>query len=358
MNCGAFRALRGGGAAMLLITASVAAIAPERVHSISAVPPHIAGRFKDPWAFQQSAFGQYFVFDRRDHSVHGLDEQQSSSWPIVRIGSEAGRIIRPTAFSLAPDGTFVVADAPGTVDRIQVFSPVGFPIAAFTLPIRTRPRITFDHLVLNGIGSLQYTGASILISQPETGGLITEYSISGHTSRTFGDLRATGHEDDRDLHLALNSGIPLVDPRGGFYFVFQAGIPVFRKFDATGRLLFERRMQGLEIDQMVAMLPATWPRRDDELPVVMPTVRTAAVDSNGNLWVSYAVPYTYVYDSDGDKVRTVQFYGAGIVSPASLFFGPKGRLLVTPGLYEFEVAGGAGRTGGAGAAGGAGKAVR
>lgn len=315
---------------MLLITASVAAIAPELVRSASAVPPHVAAQFKDPWAFQPSTSGHCFV---------SLKASMRSAFP----GASATTKVPPAATENA----------------------VGWMIRATAGPICTighepaRGRGSrSDHLVLNGIGSLQYTGASILISQPETGGLITEYSISGHTSRTFGDLRATGHEDDRDLHLALNSGIPLVDPRGGFYFVFQAGIPVFRKFDATGRLLFERRMQGLEIDQMVAMLPATWPRRDDELPVVMPTVRTAAVDSNGNLWVSYAVPYTYVYDSDGDKVRTVQFYGAGIVSPASLFFGPKGRLLVTPGLYEFEVAGGAGRTGGAGAAGGAGKAVR
>ena len=38
----------------------------------------------------------------------------------------------------------------------------------------------------------------------------------------FGSLRATGQEDDREVHLALNSGIPLADPTGGFFFVFQA----------------------------------------------------------------------------------------------------------------------------------------
>jgi hypothetical protein len=47
------------------------------------------------------------------------------------------------------------------------------------------------------------------------------------------------------------------------------------------------------------------------------------------------VPYTYVFDRDGDKIRTVQFRGAGIMTPSSLFFGRNGRLLVTPGLYEF-----------------------
>src|SRR2546430_6118660 len=49
---------------------------------------------------------------------------------------------------------------------------------------------------LNGIGSLQYTGTSILMSQPETGALITEYALNGGVNRTIGHLRRTGHEDD------------------------------------------------------------------------------------------------------------------------------------------------------------------
>jgi sugar lactone lactonase YvrE len=71
-------------------------------------------------------------------------------------------------------------------------------------------------------------------------------------------------------------------------------------------------------------------------PFVRPTVRTAAVDRGGNLWVSLAVPYTYVYGPDGDKIRTVQFRGAGPLMPNSLSFGAGGRLLVTPGLFEFD----------------------
>ena len=98
-------------------------------------------------------------------------------------------------------------------------------------------------------------------------------------------------------------------------------------------------MQGREIDEFVANLPTTWPRRqvaDGELPLVPPTIRTAGVDRAGNLWVSFVLPYTYVFDADGDKIRTVQFRGAGILSPASLFFSRNGHLLVTPGLYEFR----------------------
>jgi hypothetical protein len=60
------------------------------------------------------------------------------------------------------------------------------------------------------------------------------------------------------------------------------------------------------------------------------------VDPQGQLWISMIVPYTYVYDTQGDKARTVQFSAAGIMSPTSLFFTRSGRILVTPGCYEFD----------------------
>ena len=317
---------------------SVAALAPEVLRSSGAVPAYVAGQFRQPTGFQQSASGQYFVFDRRAHTVYGMDAQQSSAWEIVTIGGESGRIIDPTAFASEPNGTFVVADAPNNRERIQIFNSKGAKIGGFLLPGRLKTRVVIESAVLSGIGSLQYTGTSILMSQPETGALITVYELSGGVHRTIGRLRRTGHEEDAELHLALNSGIPLVDPAGGFFFVFQTGEPVFQKYDAAGQLVFERRIQGREIDALVAGLPATWPRRqtsEGELPFVTPTIRTAAVDQDGQLWIAFTVPYTYVFDRDGDKVRTVQFRGAGIMTPSSFFFTTSNKILVTPGLYEF-----------------------
>jgi hypothetical protein len=329
-------------ACCLMMSSAPSGLTPEILHSVNAIPVEIAGRFRDPRGFQQSDVGQYFVFDRRGHTVYGVDEKTTGSWRIAEIGAEPGRILRPSAFSVAGDGTFVVADAPGGRERVQVFNLAGFRIAGFRLPARDRPRVTFGDIVVNGVGSRQYTGTSVLISQPETGSLVVEYSTSGRPIRTFGALRATGHEDDPELHQALNSGIPLVDPSGGFYFVFQAGIPAFRKYNDDGELVLERLVQGREIDPVLARLPTEWRRENDEIPLIEPTIRTAAVDRHGQLWLAFMVPYTYVFDRDGDKTRTVQFRAAGIVSPTSLFFGPRGRLLVTPGLYEFDVGAAAG----------------
>jgi len=316
------------------------ALRADVLESIDAIPAHLAGRFRDVAGFERSASGQYFVFDRRSQIVFGIDDRHSSAWEIVHIGSEPGRIINPVAFAVDASGTFVVADAPNNQERIQVFTPAGFRIGGFLLPGRMRARVVLDGLALNGIGSLQYTGTSVLLSQPDTGALITEYSLAGTVIRSIGELRRTGHEDDQALHVALNGGLPVIDPRGGFFFVFQTGEPVFRKYDAAGTLIFERRIQGREIDEAVARLPTRWPgRRTDvgELPLSSPVIRTAAADAKGHLWISFVEPYTYEFDAEGDKVRTVQFRAAGIVSPNHLFFDSAGRLLVTPGLYMFNV---------------------
>jgi hypothetical protein len=129
----------------------------------------------------------------------------------------------------------------------------------------------------------------------------------------------------------------VVNPKGGFYFVFLSGVPVFRKYDAGGTLLFERHIEGPELDDHIRELPAAWPRKkaSGEIPLVLPTVRTAEADPDGNLWISLTVPYTYVYDAAGEKRRTLQFRAAGILRPTGLFFTRAGRLLVTPGCYAF-----------------------
>jgi hypothetical protein len=238
------------------------------------------------------------------------------------------------------DGSFVIADAPGGRQRVQTFTASGSQLGGFTLPGRDVPRLTLGNLVLNGVGSLQFTGRSVILNQPERGALVTVLTFDGSPVRTFGALRATGHESDIDLHLALNAGLPLVDPTGGYYFVFQAGVPLFRKYDAGGALVFERHIEGPEVDQYLRTLPTSWPRHrtedGDVIPLVPPAVTTAGVDRRGQLWVSLAAPFTYVYDGSGDKIRTVQFKGADVITPTSLFFTKDGRLLVTPGCYSFR----------------------
>ena len=304
------------------------------------LPAHIAGSFLKPLGFQQTDAGQYFVFDRRAHAVFTIAGDAPKK--VIEVGAEPGRVLDPSAFDIAPsDGSFVIADAPLRQQRIQIFTANGSRLGGFTLRAKEIARITVDTLVLNGVGSIQFTGETIVINQPESGALVTELTLYGQPRRAFGELRATGQEADPNVHLALNTGLPLIDPTGGFYFVFVAGTPIFRKYDANGTLVFERHIEGPELDEYVKTLPTRWPSRKnddgDVLPLVPPAIRAAGVDRQGRLWVSLMQPFTYVYDASGDKMRTVQFRGADVLAPNSLFFTKDGRILVTPGCYEFRV---------------------
>ncbi len=312
----------------------------ETLRAVAALPAHVAGGF-DISACQQSTTGDYFIFDRRAHAVYAVPPSFASSTMIVGVGPEGGKVLQPTAFDSAPDGTFVIVDAPQGRERVQVFLYTGASLGGFALAPRPSGSSFFmaGNLVLSGVTGLAYTGKSVLISQPEIGALVTEYALDGRTLRTFGDLRPTGQEHDPMVHFALNTGRVVLNPAGGYYFVFLAGTPMFRKYDAGGKLVFERHVEGAELDDFVSRLPNTWPRRrgplGGELPLIAPTVRAAAADAQGNLWISLAGTYTYVYDPSGDKRRVVQFAGAGPLNPTGLFFAKDGRLLVSPGCYIF-----------------------
>jgi hypothetical protein len=285
--------------------------------AVSGLPPHIVGLFRDPIGFKQTANGDYYVFDRRGHTVYVVGASGADARKLVQIGAEDGRLIEPSAFDVAFNGSFAVADAPNGRERVQLFDAAGVRTGGFILPGRGASRVVLGSLALNGVGTLAFTGRTLLMSHPESGWLMSEYALDGS-------------------HLAWNAGIPIADPDGGFLFVFMAGAPAFRKYDSKGVLIYERVIQGREIDPLVAAIPDRWPRRNPgELPLVAPLVRTAAVDRSGRLWVSFVLPFSYVFDAGGEKIRTVQFRGAGIVAPASLWFNEKGRILVTPGCYEF-----------------------
>lgn len=308
----------------------------EERRAAGSLPAHIAATFDELAACHLSPTGDYLIFDRRAHAVYTVARGADTPKRIVQIGSEGGRIIRPTAFDSAPDGSFVVADAPDDRQRVQFFNASGTALGGFTMPGRGVPQITLGNFVLSGLGTLEYTGQTVLISQPELGSLVVEYLPTGTPLRTFGELRETGQEKDPQVHAALNLGVALLNPKGGYYFVFLSGVPMFRKYDSAGKLVFERHVEGIELDPYVGRIPTTWPRKRGEFPIVPATVRTAGVDRDGNLWISLSAPFTYVYDVSGDKRHTFQFRGAGIIAPTSFFFTNDHRVLVTPGCYAFD----------------------
>ena len=233
------------------------------------LPASIQSKLALPVSCAQTRAGEYLVLDRRAHTVYAINAARTTVRQVVQIGIEKGRLLQPAAFALSGDDVIAVADAPAGYERIQLFSPSGSARGAFVLDRKIAARLWLGPIILNGIGSMAFTGTSFFVSRPEAGALIAELAFDGNGVRQFGALRRTGHEADRDLHLAFNIGLPLVDP--------------------TGRL-----------------------------------------------WVSLMAPVTYVYDRRGDKIRTIEFDTGAAISPSSFFFTKDGRLLITPGCYEFS----------------------
>ena len=102
----------------------------ETLRSIAALPAHVAGTFEDIAACHLSPEGDYLIFDRRAHAVFSAP-RDGEPRKIIEIGVEPGRLLRPLAFDSAPDGTFVIADAPTGVERIQVFFDLGGTTGGF-----------------------------------------------------------------------------------------------------------------------------------------------------------------------------------------------------------------------------------
>ena len=202
---------------------------------------------------------------------------------------------------MAADGSFAVADAPGGRERVQVFGAGGHPHRRVHAARPTAARVGLGTLALSGVGT-SFTGRSLVLSEPDTGWLLTEYTTAGDAVRSDGRAPAdrTGGRPRGPPRAECGASVP--EPSGGFFFVFLAGPPAFRKYSASGSLLFERAIQGRELD------PCWRPCRsggrgvlgDREVPLVPPAVRTAAVDPDG-LWVSFVLPYTYVYDPEARR---------------------------------------------------------
>ena len=155
--------------------AAWAALPADMRRPIEALPPHVAGLFRDAAGFEQRASGDYLVFDRRGHAVYRVDASRQHAEEFVHIGGEEGRVLQPVAFDVAADGSFAVADTPFGRQRVQVFSPAGSRLSGFALPGPVQVRLTYDGLVLNGVGSLSYDGTRVYVNQPETGALVTAY---------------------------------------------------------------------------------------------------------------------------------------------------------------------------------------
>lgn len=336
------RAIVGAAGLAAVVTASSAQRTVDVLEPLFALPAHVVNRFEQPSSFVVTTAGDYLVLDRRAHTVHRVDARGRAVTPILRIGHEPGRVLRPMSIALSEDDILAVVDSPDAHQRLQYFTPEGMLIGGFYLPVPGTHSLVVGNLIVSGAGAMAFGGQTFWFNAPAWGAIMSELDTTGTVLRHVGVLRETGHETNSALHEALNTGIPVIDPTGGMFFVFQTGRPMLRKYDAQGTLLFERHIEGPELDPIIARLPHRWATPNDgSRPLPAPVVRTAAADRSGRLWVALQTGHVYVYDAAGEKTRTLVFGGPSPDLTSSLFFTRGGRVLTGPGGYEFDASGAA-----------------
>ena len=249
-------------AAALLGTRTEAALAVDVLRSIGGLPPHIVGLFEEPLGFQQTPRGLYYVFDRRGHTVYVVDADEKAARKLVEIGPELGHIIQPRGFDASATGSFVVADAPRNVQRVQMFGADGTRLGGFTLPGRQRiAALTLGPLVINGIASIRYAGTNLLISHPESGALMTEYSPSGFAVRSIGAF-ATRVTNRTATFTWRSTWASRWSIRLAASITYSwVGGPCSASTTAAAGFRFERHVEGIELDDYLASLPTRWPTR-------------------------------------------------------------------------------------------------
>jgi hypothetical protein len=328
-------ALIGGAAALGAQTTPALTI--ETLKSVAAVPAHVLARISEVTDLAATPENDYLILDGRGHALYRVDRAGRTIRRFGQVGSEPGNLMQPSMLSMGPGDIFATLDGADGRQRIQYTATSGLHVGQVYLPTRRGAMSVAGDRLRTNASAIAFTGQTFLVNYPELGSPMVEMDTTGAVLRYIGHLRSGGVTGDPELELALNVGLPVVDPTGGYYFVFQTGVPAFRKYDRAGQLVYERHIEGREIDPLVQALPNSWTTRaDGARPFSEPIISTAAADREGRLWIATRTSYTYVYER-GEKTRTVLFQGARLIAPSSLFFMRSGRLLVGPDGYEFEV---------------------
>ena len=152
------------------------------------------------------------------------------------------------------------------------------------------------------------------------------------------DSEIYGDENrDKDVlyQAALNRVRLATDKQGNLYVSFMI-VPLIQKYSPNGTLLFERRLEGSEIDQLSE---AIHKRRYIATKVDGVDVRIIALDpvidpANGNIMVPLVDGSIYVADRDSNKLSLLRpawtNRGDGTFYPFIAGLGANGEFMVTP----------------------------
>lgn len=264
----------------------------------------------------------YVVSDRTRNSLLVINDRSEIQKEISGIGSAPDRLFRPGYIDVASDGAVYVQD--GGNERIQSFDLEGKYLGGFT--------------ATPYMGFAAGAGGEVFLGQPERGNLVTVYSRDGKVLRSFGALKKFSEVygdvqpgEDEKWRNAINRVKLSVEPDGGILVSFMMA-PFIQKYTREGKLVFESKLEGPEVDALTqtAMLTAgggNLTMSMDGFPEHVIALEAVALPG-GEIDVTLTDGSIYVADAEGHKLGVLHPHVGGRFTPDMTGLSPEGEMVV------------------------------
>jgi len=308
----------------------------------AACRPEIVGVYREPAGVPASlSSGQFFylVFDRRAHAVSRVGTAGKNHH--VEAGRHRprkhGAAVDPSAFDAEPGGgrSWVGRRAwRAARGACQVFTSRAASSEDITRRAGSAPPHppSEQYRAERHWGSLPVHGNPPCCEPARKNRFASMTEVRPRPQADAGLVgalfrRAPGARDDADVHLAVETRLPLVDPRGGFLLRLPGGIPDVPGSTTGGTPPLSRRhIEGLSSDRAIAALRTVWPApawrrtRQGSAAGGADAAERPPSTQRGQLWVRPGAALLVRLRRRRQQDAVVRSKGQAILSPSSLSF--------------------------------------
>ncbi|MEO0247969.1 MAG: NHL repeat-containing protein [candidate division WOR-3 bacterium] len=244
--------------------------------------------------------GEYYVTDMKGNRILVFNRQGKLRRTIGVVGSGPGELLRPAELAISKDDLIHVLE--GGNERVQIMTLEGKYVNHFPIGYTQGFAIS--------------SKGEIFFGQPEKGKLISVYSRRGQLIKSFGDLRKVSDfygqayaQKNKVYELLINRVDICIDRSDNVYATFRFA-PVLQKYDPNGRLLWEVRLQGSDIDTLVNLFLTDEKNRKfirigtDGQHANLVLLNAVVNQHTGNICVLLPNKVLYVLDGQGKRLHS------------------------------------------------------
>lgn len=272
----------------------------EKARRYRRVPLFEGFQFDQPEDVRRDSQGNYYIVDSRRHRICVFDPAMKFKYQIGQLGQGPQDLYYPGDLVFDAKEQLYVMDF-GNM-RVQIFDKTGRRVGGFGYGQKA-------------IEIAVTRRGEIYLNQPTKGHLISVYSAEGKLLRQFGELMSLsraypGRADDPKYRIPLSRVTTALDEQDNLY-VAYIFVPLIQKYDARGRLLWERRLEGplgdlmsqqFWVNEKDSLLTLTRSIDGLQMPVISKDI--AYDDRSRRLFVLLSlVDIIYVADDNGRKIE-------------------------------------------------------